>query len=73
MLIYHCCPPIRTRQVSAEEWEEKLQGLLAERLAQLEELRRRLAGEPGADEGDGGGGDSGEGSEEGEEDDEGSE
>ncbi|GBF96691.1 histone acetyltransferase type B catalytic subunit [Raphidocelis subcapitata] len=39
-------------EVSADEYEGRLEGLLSERLGQLEELRRRLAGEAAASEGE---------------------
>lgn len=64
-----CCTICLFVQVSADEWEEKLQALVAERMQQLEELRRRLAGVPEGGDGDD---DMGEG-EEGEEEDEGEE
>ncbi|KAI8475068.1 MAG: acyl-CoA N-acyltransferase [Monoraphidium minutum] len=49
-------------QVDAAEWEERLQTLLRERMAQLEGLRRRLAGEAPLSESEGGEDGSGSGS-----------
>jgi hypothetical protein len=42
--------PHPTHQVSADEFEERLEGLVTERVGQLEELRRRLAGEEGGED-----------------------